>query len=130
MKKIEYNPKQVRIFSVILFVLIALITFKPTRSLDELWRIIIFSAEGLILLFILLKPRFFYPVFRTALVISSFIGNIIFKIISTVVFYIILTPIALIMRLFGKTFLIHKADTRIDTYYEDFVPHAGIDKQY
>ena len=130
MRKIEYNPKQVRIFSVLLFVLIAFITFKLTRSLDELWRIIIFSAEGLILLFILFKPRFFYPVFRTALVISSFIGNIIFKIISTVVYYIILTPIALVMRLFGKTFLIHKTDSRLDTYYEDFVPPAGIDKQF
>jgi hypothetical protein len=130
MRKIEYNPKQVRIFSILLFALIAFITFRLTASADGIWRIILFSAEGLILLFILLKPKFFYPVFRTALIISSFIGNIIFNVISTVVFYLILTPIALVMRLFGKTFLIHRTDTRLDSYYEVYVPHAGIDKQF
>lgn len=130
MRKIEYNPKQVRIFSILLFALIAFITFKLTSSLEGLWRIILFTIEGLFLLLILLKPRFFYPVFRTALVISSFIGNIIFKVISTVVFYLILTPIALVMRAFGKKFLIHKTDSSLETYYEDYVPHAGIDKQF
>lgn len=130
MRKTEYNPKQVRIFSVLLFILIAFITYKLTLPLDLPLRIILFSIEGLILLSILLKPKYFYPVFRTALIISSFIGNIIFKIISTVVFYFILTPISLAMRLFGKTFLIHKTNPKLETYYEGYTRHAGIEKQF
>ena len=70
-----------------------------------------------------LSPLFFYIIFGIP-------GLVIFKVISTVVFYLILTPIALVMRAFGKKFLIHKTDSSLDTYYEDYVPHAGIDKQF
>ena len=130
MKKLEYNSKQVRIFSTILFLLIGFVTYRLTLSRNFTFKAIVFSSEILVLLFIFLKPIIFYPVFRTAMVFSTFLGNIIFKIITTVVFYFILTPIALVMRLFGKKFLTLQKNQNQDTYFEDYVPHAGTEKQY
>ncbi len=130
MIKFDYNPKQVRIFAVLLFILIGFFTYKFSATLTLTLKIIIFSFEGLLVLAILIKPRFFSPVFKIALIGSSFIGNIIFKIISTLVYYSILTPISITMRLFGKKFLIHKINPKLKTYYEDCVPHAGIEKQF
>lgn len=130
MKKLDDHPKQVRIFYLILFVLIGFVTFKLTGSLDSSLRALIFTVEGLVLLFILLKPAIFSPVFKAALILSTFIGNLIFKMITALVFYLILTPIALAMRLFGKKFLNLRKNQNQETYFEDYVSHAGIEKQY
>jgi hypothetical protein len=130
MRKIETKPKQVRIFAILLFILIGFLTFKLTAPFSLVFKIIIFVIEGLVLVASLIKPNFFAPVFKIALIGSSFIGNIIFKIISTLVFYFILTPIALVMRLFGKKFLIHKMNPKLETYYEDYLHHGGIEKQF
>lgn len=130
MRKIETKPKQVRIFAVLLFILIGYITFRLTLSLPLIVKILIFSAEGLCLAAALIRPRFFAPVFKVALIVSGAIGNTIFKIISTLVFYLILTPLALVMRLLGKKFLVHKMDPGAATYYMDYHPHGGIEKQF
>lgn len=130
MKKIDYDSKQVRIFAVLLFILIAFVTYKLIISKTYPVKITIFSLETIILIFILIKPKYFFPVFKTALIFSSFLGNIIFKVISIFVYFIILTPISLIMRLFGKTFLTHRINKTVETYYEEYTPHAGIEKQF
>lgn len=130
MRQVETKPKQVRIFAVLFFLLVGFITYKLTPALSLLLKTIIYAAEALVLVISLIKPAFFAPVFKIALIGSGFIGNIIFKIISTLVFYLILTPLSLIMRLFGKKFLNHKTDPRAETYYEGFHPHGGIEKQF
>ena len=130
MRHIETKPKQVRIFAVLLFILIGFITFRLTPSLSLIIKTLIYSLEGLSLLTALIKPGFFAPVFKIALIVSGFIGSIIFKIISTLVFYVIMTPLSLIMRLLGKKFLIHKMDPKADSYYEDYHAHGGIEKQF
>jgi hypothetical protein len=130
MKKNDYNPMQIRIFSIILFALLAFFTTKIYLPDNIKLGLAIFSLEGILILLSILKPRIFYPVFKTALSFSAVIGSIIFTIISSLVFLVILTPIALIMRGSGKRFLKHKIDKNLDSYYEDYVPHAGINKQF
>lgn len=130
MKKISYNAKQVRLLAVVLFIVVFFITYKLTLSKSLPVKIVIFSIEFLVLISALAIPRKFFPIFKMIIVLAGFIGNIVYTVISTLIFYFILTPISLLMRLFGRKFLIHKIDQSLDTYYEDDAPHTGVENQF
>lgn len=70
------------------------------------------------------------PVFRGLLFVTGYIGKFIFGVISTIVFYFILTPIALFKRLTGKSPIPVKIDKTAESYYEPWEPSEGVDKQY
>ncbi len=81
-----------------------------------------------ILLFALYK--ILEPAFRGLLFVTGYIGKFIFGIISSLVFYLILTPVALIKRISGKSPMPVKIDPEAESYYEPWEPSEGIDKQY
>jgi len=130
MKKITFNSKQVRIFTLILLFIVFFLSFKLTETKGTTFRIILFAAETILFGFFMLKPRIFFPFFRIVLIITSYIGNFLFLILSTVVYYCILTVMALLMKLFRKKFMLHKPDKKLESYYEDSLPNAGMEKQF
>ena len=69
-------------------------------------------------------------VFRGILAVTGAIGRVIFIVISSLVFYFILTPIALIMRLTGKRFVAHRFDPDLTSYYQEYQPDEDPEKQY
>lgn len=129
MKKIAYKPKQVRFFLVFLVILITLVTFRFTKNHPSA-RIILLAAEVLFVGFFFLQPKLFFPIFRVIMVVTGYIGNFMFYVISTITFYLVLTPIALVMRLFGKEFMQYKIDPTLPTYYEQGSDEHDIEKQF
>ena len=79
---------------------------------------------------LILLSKVLVPVFDLVLAITKKIGSLIFSFISSIVFYLILTPIALFMRLRGKVFLDHKIDKNMDSYYKDYQESEDIKKQF
>lgn len=55
---------------------------------------------------------------------ASFMGNVNSKLILTLVFYLILTPLALIYRVFNKELVRHFRDNRKKSYFEDVNSHC------
>jgi hypothetical protein len=129
MKKITYKPKQVRFFLVLLLILVALVTFRFTKNHPSA-RIIFLAAEALFIGFFFLQPKLFFPIFRVIMVVTGYIGNFMFYVISAITFYLVLTPIALVMRLFGKEFMHHKIDPTLPTYYEEGSDEHDNEKQF
>lgn len=129
MKKLDYKPKQVRLFLVILLLVAGLVIFRFTKGHPSV-RAVLWLTEALLIVFFLMLPKLFFPVFKGIMVGSGYIGNFMFLMISTITFYLVLTPIALGMRLFRKRFMEPKIDPRLPTYYEEGSSAHDIEKQY
>jgi hypothetical protein len=130
MKNIVYQPKQVRLFLALLLALMIALTFKFTRHGPGQSRILIMGIEVIVVGVLMAIPRTFFPLFKLILIGSSYLGNFIFALISIVVFSLILTPIALVMRLSGKKFMSTRIDVALSTYYDEAEERQDIRKQY
>ena len=70
------------------------------------------------------------PVFELVTKVTQKIGTLIFGLITTFVYFFILTPIALFKRLTGKKLMNVKLEKDKESYYEDWEPTGNIEKQY
>ncbi len=131
MKKITYQPRQVRLFLVILLAVAVLLTLKLKGTIGGVpvrWAAL--AIEGLAVAVFLALPRAFFPIFRAILVLTGHVGSFVFGLIATAVFYLVLTPVALAMRLGGKTFMPTRADPEASSYYEAGESGQDYEKQY
>ncbi|MCX6556711.1 MAG: hypothetical protein NTW95_04665 [Candidatus Aminicenantes bacterium] len=130
MKHTNDSSKNIRIFLVLLAVFAALILWRGFKNVDGTLKIEIFAALAVVLVFFIILPRFFAPVYKIIMSATGFIGNAIFLIIAATVFFVLLTPISLIMRLFGKAFMTPRYDRAAVSYFESPQTVHGYDKQY
>jgi len=129
MKKVVYHAKNIRIFLAILFVLAVVLTLKPVGFKVGARLPWLAVEAGLAALFFAL-PKLFFPLYKVIMIATGFLGTFLFGLISLSVFYIVLTPIALILRLFGKAFMKIKSDRSVPSYYEDAPAAFNIEKQF
>ncbi len=130
MKKIDCAAKNIRIFLLLLAVFSALVLWRGFASVDGTLKLKIGAAIAALALFFALLPRLFSPAYRAIMIATGYIGNTIFLIIAAAVFFVLLTPIALVMRLFGKKFMARRCDKGADTYFECPQAVHGYEKQY
>jgi hypothetical protein len=130
MKKIDCAAKNIRIFLLLLTAFAALILWRGMPQADGALKLRIGAAIAVAALFFALLPRLFAPAYRLIMTVTGFVGNAIFIAIAALVFFLLLTPIALAMRLFGKTFMAPRCDPGADSYFECPPAAHGYDKQY
>jgi hypothetical protein len=130
MKKINYSAKNIRIFLVLLTVFSALILWRGFKNVDHSLKMEIFVAIAVLALFFIVLPRLFAPAYKVIMAVSGFVGNTIFLVIAGTVFFLLLTPLSLVMRLFGKKFMAAHYDKTTVSYFEDPQTAQGYDKQY
>jgi len=73
---------------------------------------------GLLILFGALFPQLLKPLNKIWMGLAIILGFIMSRLILTVLFYLVLTPIALLAKLVGKKFMILKYDKSAKTYWE------------
>ena len=73
---------------------------------------------GLLILFGVLFPKILKPLNRIWMSLAIILGFIMSRVILTILFYLILTPIAILAKLVGKRFMILKYDSSVKTYWE------------
>lgn len=130
MKNTNYSAKNIRIFLILLTAFAALFLWRGFKGVDGLLKIKILVAIAAGSLFFIIIPRLFAPAYKVIMIASGFIGNAIFLIIAATIFFMILTPLALIMRLFGKVFMTSHYDKSAASYFESPQTAQGYDKQY
>jgi len=89
----------------------------------------VFILAGINLLMILVTPLL-VPVFRIIMALTSKLGSLIFGLITSVVFYLILTPISLIRKIGGKKLIQLGFNEDADTYFEPWESSSDFSKQY
>ncbi len=81
-----------------------------------------FAFSGLVVvqvLTLIFKPILLRPAFRVWLKVTHFIGKVNTQIILTLLYYLVFTPYALVMRLFGRDSMQRKLKST-GTYWESF----------
>ena len=121
-KSLKSDKKELRKFGIeigvflIILYFVVLILFKTSKT-NIVYTAIIFISLGCFLP-IILKP--FYKIWMPfAIMLGTVIGAIVSPIVLLLLFYFVLTPIGLIMKLFGKDILDQKIDKVCKTYWHD-----------
>jgi len=73
---------------------------------------------GFLILFGALFPKVLKPLNKIWMSLAIILGFIMSRVILTILFYLILTPIAILAKLVGKKFMVLKFDKSANTYWE------------
>ena len=76
-----------------------------------------FCGTALFLLLSFLMPLALMPLQKIWMTLAAVLGFFMSRLILIFLFYLILTPVSLIARLFGKRFLELKPDSRLSSYW-------------
>ena len=105
-----------RSFGLVFFVVFLLIAVHPLTNSEEIriWSIIV---SFIFLILGLLKSKFLSPLNILWFKFGVFLGKIVSPIIMGIIFFLVVTPIGLLMRLFGKDVLHLKLKKKKSTYW-------------
>ena len=100
MEKISSN----RSFGILFSIIFAVIAFWPLKSLGEIrvWSLVVAS---IFLLLGLINSKLLYPLNFLWVKFGELIGKVVAPLVMALIFFIILTPIGLFLRLIGKDLL-------------------------
>jgi hypothetical protein len=103
-------------FGILFFIVFAIIGLYPLLSFNfvRVWALVI----ALIFLYLgLTKPSVLKPLNTGWIKLGEILGKIIAPIVMLLVFFIVITPIGLMLRLFGKDILGLKFSEKVKTYW-------------
>ena len=105
-----------RSFGIVFFIVFVLIAIYPLINQGEvrIWSLII---SFLFLFFGLLNSKILTPLNKLWFRFGLFLGKIISPIIMGVIFFLVVTPIGLLMRFFGKDVLNLKLNKKKSSYW-------------
>ena len=119
---IKSDRKELRRFAIIMAIAFGLIGgLLLWREKGHYYWFLILS--GTFLLFGLVMPGLLKPVYKTWMTLAGVMGWFMTRIILIVLFYLVVTPIGLLMRLSGKDFLELKLDRSSSESY--WIPREG-----
>jgi membrane-bound ClpP family serine protease len=73
---------------------------------------------GLLILFGILLPQLLKPINKVWMELAIVLGFIMTRVILTTLFYLVITPIGFLAKIFGKKFMLLKYDKSAKTYWE------------
>jgi len=116
-RNIKESKKDLRKFGlsvgIVLFIISALLFWFDKTSY------LIFGIIGVSLIILaIVYPKLLKPFNKVWMSIAIVLGWFMTKVILIILFYIILTPIGIIAKIFGKKFLNLKKDKAVNTYWE------------
>ena len=118
-----------RSFGIVFFVVFLLIAIYPLTNGDEIriWSLIISS---IFLILGLLKSNVLTPLNRIWFKFGIFLGKIVSPLVMGVIFFFVVTPIGLIMRVLGKDLLNLKYNLNKSYWIEKSGPKSKMKNQF
>jgi hypothetical protein len=102
-------------FGILFFFVFTIIAFYPLVNSEKI-KFFFFIPASIFLILAFIKPNLLKPLNFTWIKLGEILGKIIAPITMFLLFFLIVTPIALVARLFGKDFLKIKLKKN-DTYW-------------
>ena len=93
-----------RSFGLLFFVVFLIIGFWPLKNSENL-NIYFLTASVIFLLLGLINSKLLSPLNKSWIKLGEILGTIIAPIVMVLVYFVILTPVSLIVRIFGKDLL-------------------------
>ena len=105
-----------RSFGLLFFVVFLIIGFWPLKNSENL-NIYFLTASVIFLLLCLINSKLLSPLNKSWIKLGEILGTIIAPIVMVLVYFVILTPVSLIVRIFGKDLLGLKILKEKETYW-------------
>jgi hypothetical protein len=115
-RNIKSGKKDLRNFAIVIGVALLLIGLLMLLKKNHAF-IYLFITSGIILILGFILPVVLKPLQKIWMTFAVIMGWIVSRIILIILFFIILTPISLISRLFGKKYLDIRMDKTEDSYW-------------
>ena len=117
-------------FGILFFIVFLILGFWPLTNGNAINIYLVFLAVVFLILG-LLNSKLLSPLNKGWIKFGEILGLFIAPIVMALVYFIILTPISLIVRAFGKDLLGLKFNKKIDTYWIKRLKNLGsMDKQF
>jgi len=125
----QSNKSSNRSFGVVFFIVFLIISLYPILNYGEirLWALIISS---IFLILGLVNSKLLSPLNNLWFKFGIFLGKIISPIIMGIIFYLVVTPIGLIMRILGKDLLKLKFNNEKSYWIEKNDPKSKMKNQF
>ena len=126
MEKIASN----RSFGIVFFVVFIIIAFWPVLKSEapRIWSVII---AIIFLLLGIFNSKLLTPLKILWIKFGEILGRFIAPVVMAIIYFLILTPISLLVRLFGKDLISMKFNNDIKSYWVKRKKHLGtMDKQF
>jgi hypothetical protein len=129
--KLKENPKEWLKFTAVMAVLAVLVSALLYRrrliGVEALSGIVVVVV--LVLCVYAIRPRWFRGFYRVGMTASFRVGQALGWVWLTLLFLLVLTPLGLLLRAFGKDLLEMKR-RKTDTYWRTARPPGGFDRQF
>ena len=129
--KLKEEPKEWLKFTAVMALLAVLVSalLYRRRLIDVAALSGIVAAAVLVLCVCAIRPRWFREFYRVGMMASFHVGQALGWVWLTLLFLLVLTPLGLLLRVFGKDLLEMKR-RRSDTYWRPARPPGGFDRQF
>jgi hypothetical protein len=118
-----------RSFGILFFIVFSIISIWPILSGGEL-RVWSFIVAIIFLIMGITKSRFLTPLNIAWIKFGEFLGVIISPLIMGLVYFLVLLPIGILMRVLGKDLLSLKFNKNIETYWNKKEAKINFNKQF
>ena len=119
-----------RSFGLLFFVVFLVISFWPLTKKSEI-NLYLISIALIFLVLGLLNSKILSPLNKAWIKLGEILGRIVAPVVMAIVYFLILTPISLLVRLFGKDLIGMKFSNNIKSYWIKRKIHLGtMDKQF
>ena len=116
MKKVAVKISSNRNFGFLFFIVFLAISLWPLKSQEDL-RLWAFILALIFFVLGILNSKFLTPLNKLWMKFGIFLGSIISPFVMGVVFFMVVTPVGLIMRFLGKDLLRIKKSKFVSTYW-------------
>jgi len=106
-----------RSFGLLFFIVFLILGVWPLKNSGNLNYYLV-GVSGIFLVLGLINSKLLFPLNKAWIKFGEILGSIIAPIIMAFVYFIFLTPISLIVRVFGKDLLGVKFNKKIDSYWD------------
>jgi len=114
------TPKELRQFGwMVGIVLISIGFWQLYRQIHSTARIVLWSLGGCLLVSGLFFPKILSPIYKLWMGLAGILGWVNTRILLGLIFYLVFSPLGLIMRALRRDVLKHKIDPGVGTYWVD-----------
>jgi len=130
--KLKENPRDWWKFTAGLCVAGALVALLSHRrgaiSGQRMW--LLFGGLLLLLFVALLQPRLVRPIYWVGMTVAFYVGQVVGKVLLTIFFLLVLTPLGVILRLLGKDLLKLKQTPDAPSYWQPVKRKPDLRQQF
>tara|TARA_B110000967_G_C18765178_1_gene500000 strand:- start:479 stop:859 length:381 start_codon:yes stop_codon:yes gene_type:complete len=114
MKKIKNTNRS---FGILFFIVFLIIGLWPLKASNEvaIWAVVL---SAIFLILGLLNSRFLTPINKLWIKLGQLIGKFVAPIFLGIIFFTVLTPIGILLKIFKKDILSLKFDKKINSYWK------------